>query len=253
MLIKAALNGSRTRAEHPAIPVTPKQQAIEAKAALEAGAGAIHVHIYGSDGQESLKANDLSKSLEAIRAACPGVPIGVSTAAWIVPSLEQRLSLINTWEVLPDFASVNIHEEGAIQVAMALINKGVAVEAGVWNKDAAALLLESQLASKCLRVLIELLEQDVVEALAHLEKIEPILDNLQTKLPRLLHGENVIAWDLVRVAAARGYDTRIGFEDVLTLPDGSYAESNAVLVATACQIAAEASVVVSNRGKWQVV
>jgi uncharacterized protein (DUF849 family) len=38
----------------------------------------------------------------------------------------------------------------------------------------------------------------------------------------------VAAWGLIAEAAARGYGTRVGFEDTLTLPDGSMAESNAV-------------------------
>jgi len=40
MLIQAAINGTRTRTEHPAIPVTPEQQAQQAGAAVLAGAGA---------------------------------------------------------------------------------------------------------------------------------------------------------------------------------------------------------------------
>jgi uncharacterized protein (DUF849 family) len=34
-------------------------------------------------------------------------------------------------------------------------------------------------------------------------------------------------------AAARGYDSRVGFEDTLELPDGTLAPNNAVLVAEA--------------------
>jgi hypothetical protein len=49
------------------------------------------------------------------------------------------------------------------------------------------------------------------------------LDGAKLKMVRLLQGGNVKAWELVKVAVARGYDTRIGFEDVLTLPDGTYA------------------------------
>jgi uncharacterized protein (DUF849 family) len=34
-------------------------------------------------------------------------------------------------------------------------------------------------------------------------------------------------------AAKRGYDTRVGFEDILTLPDGKSAPDNGALVAEA--------------------
>ena len=51
------------------------------------------------------------------------------------------------------------------------------------------------------------------------------------KLPRLLHGLNHTAWELIDAAAVGGYDTRVGFEDILTLPGGARATSNAELVA----------------------
>lgn len=240
MLIKAAINGMRTRAEHPLIPITPNQQAMAANAAVEAGAGAIHVHICGRDGQESLKPDDIARSLEAIRSSCPDVPIGISTGDWIVPDLKKRLSLIKSWEKLPDFASVNMHEEGAVQVAKLLLDRGVRVEAGICNGQAAEIFVGSDIANKCLRVLIELAEESMPAALATLELIESVLNRVKLKLPRLLHGENVTAWELVKVAVARDYDTRIGFEDVLILPDGTYADGNASLIAAACQIAAAA-------------
>ena len=123
MLIKAAINGSRTRAEHPAIPVTPEQEAREATLAVAAGAGAIHVHVRNAVERESLAPEDVARTLEAIRASCPSVPIGISTGAWIVPDTGRRLALVRAWEVLPDFASVNVHEAGSLQLIRRL-NRG---------------------------------------------------------------------------------------------------------------------------------
>jgi uncharacterized protein (DUF849 family) len=54
--------------------------------------------------------------------------------------------------------------------------------------------------------------------------------------PRLLQPLDTSAWHMVALAAQKGYDTRIGFEDTLRLPDGSYAESNAPLVKEAIAI-----------------
>src|SRR2546425_8060012 len=39
-LIQAAINGRRTRAEHPGVPTTPDQQALAAAECVAAGAGA---------------------------------------------------------------------------------------------------------------------------------------------------------------------------------------------------------------------
>lgn len=236
MLIQAAINGTRMRMEHPAIPITPAQQAGEAAASVAAGAGAVHVHVRGSDGRESLAPEDVANTLEAIRAACPITPVGVSTGAWIVPDVSHRLSVIRAWDVLPNFASVNIHEERALQVIGLLLDRGVGVEAGIWTARAAETLLGSGFIDECLRILIEPAEEPG-DARANLAEIEAALGLVRP--PLLLHGVGASAWEFVKLAAERTYDTRTGFEDTLRLPDGSLAESNASLVAAACRIVAK--------------
>jgi uncharacterized protein (DUF849 family) len=80
-------------------------------------------------------------------------------------------------------------------------------------------------------------QQDLQAALDAVERLEKVLDRAGVKIPRLLHGLDRMAWDLIDAAVKRGYDTRIGFEDTLVLPDGGQAASNAVLVAEALQYA----------------
>ncbi len=233
MTIQAALNGTRTAADHCAIPIAPAHQATEARASVAAGAGAIHVHVRDEYGCESLAAEHVAETVSAIRAACPGVPIGISTGAWIVPDLRRRLALVRSWKVLPDFVSVNFHEFGAADVVKLLLDKGVGVEAGIWNSPAATTLLASGLAEECERILIEPAEGSCL-ARFNLLQIERALKDVTR--PRLLHGLGACVWDFIALAAARGYDTRIGFEDTLKLPDGSLARSNAELVSAARRV-----------------
>jgi uncharacterized protein (DUF849 family) len=235
MLIKAAINGTRTRAEHHGVPLTAQEQAAEAAAAVAAGARAIHVHVRDSHGRETLAADDVARALEAIRASCHGIPVGVSTGAWIEPDASGRLTVVRSWKVRPDFASVNVHEQGALDLMRLLLDLGVGVEAGVWNAKAARTLRDSDLADQCLRVLIEPAE-DAGDAMTNFNHIEATLGRLAT--PRLLHGLDASAWEFVALAAGRGYDTRTGFEDTLTLPDGSTAANNAALVVAANRIVA---------------
>jgi hypothetical protein len=117
-----------------------------------------------------------------------------------------------------------------------LHDKGVGVEAGIWNAQAAETLVRSGLADACLRILIEPAEE-AGDARANLVPIEAALGRVSR--PRLLHGVGAVAWELVALAAQRHYDTRTGFEDTLTLPYGSRAESNAALVAAGLHIVAE--------------
>jgi uncharacterized protein (DUF849 family) len=240
ILLKAALNGNRAPSEHPALPVSPAQLALEARGAVAAGAAAIHLHVRDASGRESLAPADLAATLQAVRASIPGVPVGVSTGAWIEPDLNRRLALLAAWDTQPDFASVNLHEDGALEVAELLLSHGVGVEAGLANPAAAELLIASGLAERCLRVLIEPTEPDLTAARANVAGIESALDRAAIGCQRLLHGENATAWPLLADAIARGYATRIGLEDVLALPDGARAPDNASLVAAARQIIAAA-------------
>jgi uncharacterized protein (DUF849 family) len=157
----------------------------------------------------------------------------VSTGAWIVPEVEQRLAFIGAWEVLPDFAGVNFHEPGALEVARLLLNKGVAVEAGLWDVPAAERLRRSGLAGHCLRLLLEP-AQGASDPHDRFKRIEATLSGVEA--PRLLHGFEATAWEFIGLAARRGYDTRVGLEDTLFLPDGTRARDNAELVATARRI-----------------
>ena len=234
-MVQAALNGTRTRAEHGAIPVTPAELAAEARAAVAAGAGAIHVHVRDAQGDESLAPSDVADTIDAIRLACPGIPMGIGTGAWIIPDLDRRLSMIRSWNTRPDFASVNLHEAGAAQVIELLLEMGVGVEAGIWNAPAAVSLMKSGLAGACLRILLEPAEASC-SARANLMQMEDVLA-IATP-PRLLHGLGHCAWRLVELAARRRYDTRTGFEDTLRLPDGSLAGSNAELVTAAQRLVA---------------
>lgn len=237
LTLQACLNGARA---HPAVPVTPRQIAAEALRSVEAGANALHLHPRRADGTEALQASVCAEVLEAVRAVCPNVPIGLTTGFWIVPSQSQRYALVREWEVLPDYCSVNFSEPGAEELCELLFSKGMGVEAGLANVRDTHRLLESGLAERCVRLLVEIETQDLAEALREAKAIEVLLDEALLKVPRLLHGVDATAWPLLELALYQGYDVRIGLEDTLTLPDGRAASSNAGLVAHARTLAQKA-------------
>jgi uncharacterized protein (DUF849 family) len=164
VLIGDCLNGSRKAGEHPALPLSLGELARDARRAVDAGAGALHLHPRWSDGSETLEARDAGAVVEVVRAACPNVPIGLSTGTWIEPDVERRMRLIRAWGSLPpegrpDFASVNLSELGATVACAALLEAGVGVEAGIWSPEHARLLLQSGMADRSVRLLIELLRE----------------------------------------------------------------------------------------------
>ncbi len=171
--------------------------------------------------------------MRAVREAIPGTPFGVSTGAWILNDTALRHKMVSEWKALPDFASVNFKEEGAVELAQLLLSRGMGIEAGVSDLPGAEAFVASGLAPRCLRILLEPQENSADSALANVSAIEAALKAGGVQLPLLLHGVDATAWELLDAAAVRGYDTRVGFEDILTLPSGTPAASNAELVAEA--------------------
>jgi uncharacterized protein (DUF849 family) len=116
--LKVCLNGERGREDHPSVPLAPAELAASAAAAVDAGAEAVHLHPRGADGDESLLAADVGAAVRAVRQACPGTPVGVSTGLWITGGdPAARHTAVAAWADLsaaarPDFASVNLSEAG---------------------------------------------------------------------------------------------------------------------------------------------
>src|SRR4051794_32414572 len=116
-MLQAALNGDR---DHPALPRTPKELAAEGRAAVDARAGVLHLHPYEA-GRQTLAADACAAALVAVRAACPGVPLSLSTSAAIEPDPERRRELIEAWTDLPDLVTANQGETGIVDLCELLI------------------------------------------------------------------------------------------------------------------------------------
>jgi len=235
--IKAALNGGRPPGAHPALPCTPAELAAAARAAVAAGAEAVHLHprrAGGPDGGESLDAADVGAAVAAVRQTCPSTPVGVTTGLWISDGdVPGRQRAVADWAGLPpyrrpDFASVNVSEPGFTALVGTLQELGVAVEAGVWSIDDADAL---SIAADLPRVLVEIMSpsSDPVAILAR-------LDEVGVRGERLLHGEGELCWPMVALAGRLGLPTRIGLEDTLTGPDGAPVADNAALVRLALSV-----------------
>lgn len=238
MLLQAALNGGRSRADHPAIPITPDELAVEAAAAVAAGARALHVHPRDASGAESLEAEAVEAALVAIRVACPGVPVGVSTGAWIAPGGLARGAAMRRWRTVPDYVSLNLSESDAPEIAAIACEMGIPIEAGLWSRADVARFLREPWRDAALRVLIEINEQGAYEALGAFEGVVAELDEGGWRGPVLSHGLDTGFWPVLAAAVRAGHDLRIGLEDVLVLPDGTRAAGNGALAQAALAAAA---------------
>ncbi|WP_327405210.1 3-keto-5-aminohexanoate cleavage protein [Streptomyces sp. NBC_01288] len=229
-MVQVCLNGAREAADGWMVPVSPGALADSAVEAVAAGATDIHLHPKSPCGHDTLSPRVLAVTLDAIRTRVP-VPVGVTTGAWAEPDPAARVERVRGWTILPDHASVNWHEPGAEEVATALLDRGVGVEAGIWSgTEGAARFAVSPLRARVLRVLAEVTDPDADTAEASARALLSDLGNAHGR-PVLLHGEDGGAWPVLRLAGRLGLATRIGLEDTLLLPDGERALSNAQLVA----------------------
>ena len=234
-LLQAALNGDR---EHPAAPRTPEELAAQAREAVEAGAWSLHLHPYDDHGRQTLGAEPCAAALRAVRAACSGVPVSMSTSAAIEPNPLRRLALVAAWTELPDLATANQGEEGILALCELLSTRGVGIEAGLLSLDDARVFVASRIAPRCARALVEPLDPDPQAAVAHAEAIERALAEGGVRLEQVHHGDGIASWAVNRRAAARGHGIRTGLEDTPVLPDGRVASGNGELVAAAASLLA---------------
>lgn len=234
--MKACLNGQRRRDEHPKVPITPAELARAAEGATAAGAEAVHLHPRAASGRESLAAADVGAAVAAVRAACPGTEVGVSTALWITAGDPQARHLtVGGWTALdglerPDFASVNVFEPGWTELAGTLNSAGIATEAGVWSVADARALAAFRPAVPLLRILVEVVGEPADMAVRRADEILRALDATGAREPRLLHGEGDSCWPLVAHAGLLGLPGRVGLEDTVTGPGGQAVTGNAELV-----------------------
>src|SRR5438105_12101463 len=176
------------------MPASPQELAAAARGAVAAGAAELHVHPRRPDGSETLAAAPCGQTIEAIRAACPGVPVGVTTGAWIDTDPRHRLLQIAAWEIKPDYVSVNFSEPGALELCDWLIRHGIGIEAGLVTTADAGGFLKSGVAERCLRILVEVGEDDRGAAVETAAAIDAMLDKAGITVRRLHHGIELTTW-----------------------------------------------------------
>jgi len=236
MLIKIALNGARPKKQNKFIPQLLSEIEQEVKLLYENGNKVFHIHCYDEDGNESLKPNDVNKLVSLVKNISSEIQIGISSGDWIEPDLEKRKSYIKAWKNIPDFISVNMIEDDAIEISKLLLSKGVKIEAGINEKKAAEVFVESDLTKDCYRILIEPEPEELALALETIDEIEEVLNKHGVEIPRLLHGFNSVSWEILKEAKRRGYDSRIGMEDTIYTENGEMVKSNLELIQCAQKI-----------------
>ncbi|KOG31976.1 hypothetical protein ADK34_09555 [Streptomyces viridochromogenes] len=246
-MLQVCLNGLRSPGDSSAVPMSPESLAASAASAVAAGAHEVRVHPRTPCGRTSLSPRVLGPVLTSLRAAVGAAdtgttagsrPVRVATAMSAEPDAERRPERIRSWVSLPDLVSVDWHEPHAEHLTAALLSRGVAVEAALWpGTDGPARFARSPLAPRVARVLASAqgpaTGSDPAAARSVALAVGLLAEIGRPGVPLLLHGVESGAWPVLRLARRLGLAARIGLEDTLRLPDGTWARSNAELVAAA--------------------
>ena len=105
LIITAAICGAEvTKEQNPAVPYTVEELVREAKAAADAGAAIIHVHVREDDGTPTQSKERFKECMDAIRKACPDVIMIPSTGGAVGMTAEERLQ---PTELDPEMATLD--------------------------------------------------------------------------------------------------------------------------------------------------
>ncbi len=245
-IITAALTGPvATKADNPGMPGTVAEIAADAKAAYDAGAAVIHIHLRDDDGNMTVDLDVARRTVEAVRATCPGI-VQLSTGG-LAFTYEDRMKMV---EAKPAMATLNpcTMTFGAaefrnppkqmMELAARMIELGVKPEVEIYDTGHLEMML--YLVHKGL--LLEPLQVSFVMGVRGGMKGDPaLLAYLVRELPE------GTSWQVIGVAKANlpmttiglamGGNARTGLEDTLVLEPGVPVTSNAQLVERLVRIA----------------
>lgn len=247
VIITAALTGPiGMKSDNPGLPVTPKEIAVAAREAYEAGASVVHVHVRDANGLPTADLDIARETLERIGAACP-VLAQLSTGVGGGTPLDQRAKLV---ELKPRMASLNVCSMTFGDVEFSNPPAGVrrlAARMRELNIKAELEVYDSGHVDVCLQLLkegllVEPLQFSIVMGIRG--GMSATLENLLNTVKRLPTGA---AWQAIAVgrpnleiavaAMTQGGNARTGLEDTLYLSKGKLAPNNASLVSRLVSIA----------------
>ena len=104
VMITCAVTGAETtRADHPALPVTPDEIAVAAAEAREAGAAILHLHVRDANGEPTQDPAVFAEAIGKTRARTDLV-VEVTTGGAVGMGLEERLAPLS---LEPEMASLD--------------------------------------------------------------------------------------------------------------------------------------------------
>ena len=249
LIITCAISGAEvTKEDNSFVPYTPKEMAIEAYLACQAGASIIHLHVREDDGTPTQDVTRFEETIKQIRKLCPDVIIQPSTGGAVGMSNDERLQPI---ELLPemctlDCGSVNFGtnevfintEEDIIYFADKIYEKGILPELECFGKmhvDQVLRLYKKGIIKDHLHFSFVL---GMVGGMSAEERDFIFLkESIPENTTYSVAGIGRHEFPLAELAIKHGGHVRVGLEDNIYLEKGVKAKGNADLVKKVVEIA----------------
>jgi len=249
LIVSVAPNGARkSRADHPALPITPPELAETARRCEAAGAALLHLHVRDAAGAHSLAPEHYRPAIAAIRAALGDrLVLQVTSEAVGRYRPEQQMAMVET--LRPEAVSLALREllpqeapdrPAAARFLAGCWDRGLLVQFILYDPAELALLATLQEAGTIPPGRLSVLF--VLGRYSADQQSDP-----KDLLPFLAAGGTRHLWSVcafgtreaacAAAAVALGGHARVGFENNLRLPDGSLAPDNAALVQGVAELA----------------
>jgi uncharacterized protein (DUF849 family) len=242
LVLAVAPTGARkTKADHPAIPVTPDEIGRCAAACREAGAAMVHLHVRDREGRHTLDVDAYRTAIQAVRREAGAEMIVQATSEAVgIYTAEQQIAMVR--DLRPEAVSLAVRE-----LVPDAAHESAAADFFHWLRRESVLPQFIVYSGDDLRRFDDLVSRGVVPEGPHfvlfvLGRYTPGQRSTPADLvPFVSANTRAHAWAMCAfgpretacavAAAALGGHARVGFENNLYLPDGSLAPDNAALVA----------------------
>ena len=265
VVVTCALTGVLTNpAQHP-VPVTPAEMAAEARRAFDAGATIMHCHVRdqrpGMGFLPTWAPDVVAEICDAIRAACPGVVLNLSTGV-VGPDISGPRACLE--RVKPEMAALNSGSLNYLRLKangewawppMLFDNPVEKVKSFLDVMNPLGIVPECEcFDTGILRSVVMFEQSRMLPAPAHVSLVMGVASGMPAKaswLPLLIEEMSPgMAWQTIligreevwpvhRRAAELGGNLRSGVEDTFYLPDGRKTTGNGPLIETLVRYARE--------------